>query len=178
MALGFPRFSRAGLTVEEVSGKMKDPGHGRASLPYYREHPVHAEPKDPARSQTPPAHPVTNGKETHSCPMLATGTQIGFVLESCVGEGVTIGINLSDPGDEQGEIGADTGETGERGDVTPGEVTRGLEDETENGSLPGHADQLPKEGEFPYVPPKGAHGNPVRLRGGRGFIDKDGNVWQ
>jgi hypothetical protein len=54
--------------------------------------------------------------------------QIGFMLEGCAGEGVTTGINLSAPGDDDGETGAG---------ITPGEGTKGLEgdaDDTETNS--------------------------------------------
>src|SRR5207249_11358033 len=51
-------------------------------------------------------------------------------LGGCTGEGVTTGINLSAPGDEEGE-GPDAGETGQQGGITPGEVTKGLEDDEE-----------------------------------------------
>ncbi|MYR05533.1 hypothetical protein GTV32_04045 [Gordonia sp. SID5947] len=40
----------------------------------------------------------------------------------------------------------------------------------------GHADQLPKSGAMPYVPPKSAHGQPKSIRNG-GFVDNKGRVW-
>jgi RHS repeat-associated protein len=78
--------------------------------------------------RTPPARPVTNGRDTNNCPMRVMEAQIGFMLEGCAGEGVTTGINLSEPSDEGEQPGADTGETDQGGGLTPGEGTRGLED--------------------------------------------------
>jgi hypothetical protein len=115
--------------------KVCEGGRGCAPLHVFINHPDETDPR-PApvlRLKTPPAHPVTNGRDTNSCPMRVMEAQIGFMLEGCAGEGVTTGINLSDPGDEQGEPGADTGETGQQGGITPGEVTKGLEDDTEKG---------------------------------------------
>ncbi|NDZ96924.1 hypothetical protein G3I13_17400 [Streptomyces sp. SID6673] len=40
----------------------------------------------------------------------------------------------------------------------------------------GHANQLPKSGSTPYVPPKSAHGRPKSVRNG-GFIDNKGRTW-
>ena len=59
-------------------------------------------------------------------------TQIGFMLGGCVGEGVTTGINLSSPGDEQGATGEDAGEAEEQGGITPGEGTKALEGDPED----------------------------------------------
>jgi hypothetical protein len=42
----------------------------------------------------------------------------------------------------------------------------------------GHADQLPRSGDFQYIPPRSGRGQPVPAPGGRGFVDKNGNVWQ
>lgn len=46
------------------------------------------------------------------------------------------------------------------------------------GRLPGHADQLPQGGEFPYKPPKNAQGGYTKLPGSQGIVDKKGNIWQ
>jgi hypothetical protein len=40
----------------------------------------------------------------------------------------------------------------------------------------GHGHQLPRSGQYPYVPPKQGHGQPVRVKGG-GFKDDKGNTW-
>jgi len=110
-------------------------GHGCASVQYWHNHPVkdkaEAAPPPVVKRKTPPAHPVTNGRDTNSCPMQVMETQIGFMLGGCAGEGVTTGINLSESDDEQGKTGSDTGETGQQGGLTPGQGTKGLEDEEE-----------------------------------------------
>ena len=72
--------------------------------------------------RTPPARPVTNGRDTNSCPMRVMETQIGFMLGGCAGEGITIGVNLSEPDDEQGKTGTE--------DQKPGdEIQEGLGEE-------------------------------------------------
>ncbi|MGC4963466.1 hypothetical protein ACPXCG_21705 [Gordonia sp. DT218] len=40
----------------------------------------------------------------------------------------------------------------------------------------GHANQLPKSGSMPYVPPKSAHSRPKSVRNG-GFVDNKGRTW-
>ena len=62
-------------------------GHS-ASAPYHRRHPD-PEPKTAPVHKTPPAHPVTNGRDTNSCPMQIMGTQIGFLKGGCADEGLT-----------------------------------------------------------------------------------------
>ncbi len=41
----------------------------------------------------------------------------------------------------------------------------------------GRANQLPREGDHPYVPPKDSHGEPKRLPGDQGFVDDKGQIW-
>jgi hypothetical protein len=60
--------------------------------------------------------------------------QIGFMLGGCAGEGITIGVNLSEPGDEQGkgpDAGEDAGETGQEGGLAPGQGTKAEEEQGE-----------------------------------------------
>ena len=98
-----------------------DPNGICASAPYHRKHPSHADPKPGSVLRTPPGHQVTNGKDKHSCPVAAVGIQIGFMLGTCVGEGVTTGINLNSDDSDEGKAG--------EGGFTPGQILRGLEDD-------------------------------------------------
>lgn len=63
--------------------------------------------------------------------MRVVEAQISFILGTCLGEGVTTGINLSESGDETGKTGSDPGNGEEQGGITPGEGTRGLEGDDE-----------------------------------------------
>jgi RHS repeat-associated protein len=82
--------------------------------------------------RTPPGHLVTNGRDTHSCPMRVMEAQIGFMLGGCAGEGVTIGVNLSEPPNEPG---AETGKTGDDGEIQEGLGTEGVIDEGIHSTL-------------------------------------------
>jgi RHS repeat-associated protein len=104
-----------------------DPDGTCASAPAHREHPTHADPKLGAVQRTPPGHSVNGGKDKHGCPVAIDGVQIQFALGSCPGEGVTIGINFNS-GDDEGQSGGDE----KPGEITPGELTRGLENETDD----------------------------------------------
>ena len=120
--------------------KVCEIGRGCAPLRVFLNRPDETDLKSAPVLRTPPARPVTNGRDTNSCPMRVMETQIGFMLGGCAGEGVTTGINLSKPDEEQGETG-DTGETGKQGGITPGEVTKGLEDDP--GEAGASADEPP-----------------------------------
>jgi hypothetical protein len=107
-----------------------DPNGICASVPYHRKHPSHADPKPGSVLRTPPGHQVTSGKDKHGCPVAIIAGQIGFALGSCLGEGVTTGINLNASGDDGEQSGGDPGDDeGQRGGIVPGEGTRGLEDQ-------------------------------------------------
>ena len=110
--------------------KVCEIGRGCAPLRVFLNHPDETDPKPAPVLKTPPAHPVTNGRDTNSCPMRVMETQIGFMLGGCIGEGVTTGINLSEPGDtpsdepgaENGEPGTEHGQTGVIRDPSNGRI--------------------------------------------------------
>jgi hypothetical protein len=63
-------------------------GHGCAPLHVFLNRPDETDPRPAPVLKTPPAHPVTNGRDTSSCPMRVMETQIGFMLGGCQGSGV------------------------------------------------------------------------------------------
>jgi hypothetical protein len=51
------------------------------------------------------------------------------------------------------------------------------EDPLGTGSMTGKSGDLPTKGKYPYEPPKSGHGEPVKNPQGRGWKDKDGDIW-